>query len=399
MDFAGAGLLDGLEGDERAARLELLERLAADGVSLEELQAAVAEDRLVLLPLERALGARYTAAEVAERTRLDVDQVIAGRRALGLPEPGLDDRVFGEEDLAASEALKLFLDSGLPEESVTELNRVLGEGMARFAAAVGGAFTAAFLGRGDTEHDVALRFYDMAETLGPAVAPVLVAALNAHLREIASRGMIGRDQLRSGQLAGAQDVVVCFADLVGFTALGGQIAAEELGGVAGRLAALAAQVATGPVRLVKTIGDAAMFVSPEVVPMVDAALTLVEAIEAADLPTLRAGITIGPALQRAGDWYGHPVNLASRVTGVARPGSVLCAQEIRDASGDAFAWSFAGRYRLKGVPDLVPLHRARRRADAPEELEEAEREAPEPERPSRPRSDRPRRRASRSRGS
>ncbi len=57
MDFAGAGLLDGLEGDERAARLELLERLAADGVSLEELRAAVAEDRLVLLPLERALGA------------------------------------------------------------------------------------------------------------------------------------------------------------------------------------------------------------------------------------------------------------------------------------------------------------------------------------------------------
>jgi hypothetical protein len=42
VDFAAAGLLDGLEGDERAARLELLERLAADGVSLEELQAAVA---------------------------------------------------------------------------------------------------------------------------------------------------------------------------------------------------------------------------------------------------------------------------------------------------------------------------------------------------------------------
>ena len=327
MDFAGAGLLDGLEGDERAARLELLERLAAHA------------------------------------------------------------------------ALKLFLESGLPEESVTELNRVLGEGMARFAAAVGGAFTTAFLGRGDTEHDVALRFSEMAETLGPAVAPVLVAALNAHLREIASRGMIGREQLRSGRLAGAQDVVVCFADLVGFTALGGQIAAEELGGVAGRLAALAAEVATGPVRLVKTIGDAAMFVSPEVVPTVDAALTLVEAIEAAELPALRAGITIGPALQRAGDRYGHPVNLASRVTGVARPGSVLCTQEIRERVGRRVRVSFAGRYRLKGVPEPVPLHRARRRADAPEALEEAEREAPEPERSTRPRSDRPRRRASRSRGS
>ena len=162
MDFAAAGLLDGLEGDERAARLELLEPLAADGVSLEELQAAVAEDRLVLLPLERALGARYTAGEVAERAGLDVDQVVAYRRALGLPEPGPDDRVFGEVDVAAYEALTLFLESGLPQESVTELNRVLAEGMARFAAA--------FLGRGDTEHDVALRFSEMAETLASGAA-------------------------------------------------------------------------------------------------------------------------------------------------------------------------------------------------------------------------------------
>ncbi len=133
--------------------------------------------------------------------------------------------------------------------------------------------------------------------------------------------------------------------------------------------------------------------------MVDAALMLVEAIEAAELPALRAGIAIGPALQRAGDWYGHPVNLASRVTGVARPGSVLCTQEIRDAAGDVFAWSFAGRHRFKGVREPVPLHRARRRPDGPEALQEAEREAPEPGRSSRPRSDRPRRRASRSGGS
>jgi adenylate cyclase len=140
--------------------------------------------------------------------------VIALRRALGLPEPGPGDRVFGEEDLDAYRALKLFFDSGLPEESITELTRVLGEGMARFAAGVAGAFTAAFLRRGDTEHDVALRFAEMTQSLGPATAPVLVAALNAHLREISRRAMIGRDQLQSGQVAGAQEVVVCFADLV-----------------------------------------------------------------------------------------------------------------------------------------------------------------------------------------
>ncbi len=272
--------------------------------------------------------------------------------------------------------------------------------MARFAAGVAGAFTAAFLRRGDTEHDVALRFAEMTQSLGPATAPVLVAALNAHLREISRRAMIGRDQLQSGQVAGAQEVVVCFADLVGFTALGGQIAAEELGSVAARLAALAAEVTVPPVRLVKTIGDAAMCVSSEVAPMVDAALSLVEAIDAADLPALRAGIAIGPALQRAGDWYGHPVNLASRVTGVARPGGVLCTQEVRDAAPDAFAWSFAGRHRLKGIPEPVPLHRACRLS-----------EVSQPDRDTgsaaeggsagalRPKADRPRRRESRSRGS
>ena len=64
------------------------------------------------------------------------------------------------------------------------------------------------------------------------------------------------------------------------------------------------------------------------------ALRLVEAAEEAELPSLRAGIALGPALLRAGDYYGHSVNIASRVTGIARPGSVLCTEEVRDAAGD-----------------------------------------------------------------
>jgi adenylate cyclase len=376
MDFAAAGLLDGLEGEERAARLELLERLAAAGVSLDELRAAVDEDRLVLLPLERALGARYTAEEIAERAGLPVERVISTRRALGLPEPGEGDRVFGEDDIEAFKAVKLFLDAGFPEHSVGDVNRVLGEGMARLAATVAAAFVEAFLRRGDTERDLAVRFAEMADRFTPEVAPLLTAAFNAHLREITRRGMIGRDEMQTGQATGAQEIVVCFADLVGFTALGGQIEAQELGSVAGQLAERAAEVATQPVRLVKTIGDAAMFVSEDAVAMVDAALSLGEAMEAADLPALRAGVASGPALQRAGDWYGHAVNLASRVTGAARPGSVLCTEEVRDAAAEAFAWSFAGRFKLKGLPEPLSLYRARRLdaggRDAAEEGERSE---------------------------
>ena len=47
----------------------------------------------------------------------------------------------------------------------------------------------------------------------------------------------------------------------------------------------------------------------------------------------------GAALSRAGDWYGRPVNLASRVTGIARPGSVLATREVRDAATEAYRWS------------------------------------------------------------
>ncbi len=75
-------------------------------------------------------------------------------------------------------------------------------------------------------------------------------------------------------------------------------------------------------------------------------------------------MAFGTALQRAGDFYGHAVNLASRVTGAARPGAVLCTQEVHDAAPDRFDWSFARKHKLKGMSEAVPLYRARRRADA-----------------------------------
>ncbi|MQA76102.1 MAG: adenylate/guanylate cyclase domain-containing protein, partial [Solirubrobacterales bacterium] len=73
IDFEAEGLLAGLEGEPREARRRLLTELAEDGVPLEELRRAVAEDRLVLLPVERVLsggGGRYTAAEIAQRAGL-----------------------------------------------------------------------------------------------------------------------------------------------------------------------------------------------------------------------------------------------------------------------------------------------------------------------------------------
>jgi adenylate cyclase len=400
MDFEALGLLEGLDGDERAAREQLLARLAQEGFSSQELSAAVRDDRLALLPVDRVLGGTLTAAEVERETGLPAALMIRIRRLQGVPQPGPADRVFTEEDIAAACSIKLFIDAGFEEDGLAEITRVLGEGMSRLAATTTAAFVQTFLRPGDSETDVALRFESLAQQLVPAAAPVLLAAYKAHLRESVARGILGREEREAGELRGAQETVVCFADLVGFTRLGAQIELQELGSVAGTLARLAAEVTVPPVRLVKTIGDAAMFVSPDAGPLISVALSLVEAIQQADLPSLRAGIAIGPALVSAGDYYGHSVNLASRVTGIARPGSVLCTQAVRDAAPDAAEWSPAGRQKLKGVPEPVALFRARppaadsERGSAPaSERNRSDNDSSRPE-SRKPRAGRSRRRAS-----
>ena len=362
MDFEQEGLLDGLEGADRDARRQLLDQLADEGVGLDELKSAVAENRLALLPVERVLGGRYTAADIEERSGLPADMVRRVRGLLGLPVPEENDRVFSDADAEAAKSLRMFLDAGFGEDEIAEITRVLGESMSRLAATTTGAFVDTFLEPGDSEQDVALRFAGLAQELAPKLAPVLEGALSAHLREAVRRGILGPAERETGRVGGAQEMAVCFADLVGFTRLGGEVEPRELGSVAVKLGELATKVAKPPVRLVKTIGDAAMFVSPDPGALVDAALTLLESAEQAELPTLRAGVALGPALARAGDFYGHAVNVASRVTGAARPGSVLCTKDVRDAALDDFHWSSAGRHKLKGLSAPVQLYRARRPA-------------------------------------
>jgi adenylate cyclase len=174
--------------------------------------------------------------------------------------------------------------------------------------------------------------------------------------------VIGAADLASGEMGATTEVSICFADLVDFTKLGEEIAPEQLGEVAGRLEEMATAVVEPPVRLLKVIGDAVMLISAETEPLIAAALALVKAAdeEAEDFPQLRAGIARGSALTQAGDYYGRPVNLASRITGVAKPGSVLVDEAAKDAAGEGFDYSFAGERRLKGFDSKAKLFRVRR---------------------------------------
>jgi adenylate cyclase len=368
IDFAAEGLLDGLEAEQRADRLALLEQLAADGVTLAELRRSTASGTLVFLPAERVIGGRvrHTAAEAAQRTGIDLQLLRAMRSAVGMPLAAEDEPVYTEEDLDALRVAQIAKQAGVSDEQIVELNRTVARGLTPAAEVMRALVMQLVIEPGLSEYELAQRYADAVVQLSPTLAPMVTNLLTAQLRQMAQSEAITAAERSGGRLPGSREIAVCFADLVGFTRLGELVAPEDLGGLAVRLEALTNDVVRPPVRLIKTIGDAVMLTSPEPQPLIEAGLELLDAAEDAgeDFPQLRVGSALGPALSRAGDWFGRPVNVASRITQIARPGSLLAEREVRESVPDAFRWSYAGERRLRGLLEPLPLFRARRLADA-----------------------------------
>jgi adenylate cyclase len=364
IDFEAEGLLEGLEGEAREERLALIGDLHHDGASLEELREAVAAGRLALLPVERALageGERYSAAEIAELSGVDEKVLRRFLTALGLPNPAPGEKILGEADLEAAERVRMFLDAGLPEEGMLQAARTIGMATARIASANRELIREALIRPGDSERDLAQRYAGAARQMMPLIVPTIGYAMQNHLLEQVRRDVIDAADIATGELGGADDMAVAFADMVDFTKLGERVDAEQLGHVAGRLEEMAFSLVEPPVRLVKVIGDAVMLASAETPPLMDAMLRLVSAAdeEGEQFPQLRAGVSFGPTLSQGGDVYGREVNLASRITGIARPGSVLASEGAKESAGDGFSYSFAGQRRLKGIKGEVKLFRVR----------------------------------------
>jgi adenylate cyclase len=368
VDWDAEGLLDELPDEQaRQARRELLDELHADGVSLEELKQAAKEQRLALLPVERLLGSdqRYSQEDIAEQCGIDVEYLQATRRALGLPVPPPDAKVLGEKELEAARIGARLREAGFDDEGMLESTRVLGRGMARYAEAIRTLGASSLLAGGADEHELGRRFAAATEALLPLAGPWLEYVFSLHLRQVLRTDAVTFEEMTTGHLSESRDQAIGFADLVGFTELGETAGVEELTSVAAQLSRLAGEVVEPPVRVVKVIGDAVMLVSPEPEPMVATMLDLVErAEEAESLPQLRGGVAYGPAVNRWGDWFGSTVNVASRLTARARPGSVLATEELRDAAKDGFNWSSAGPKRLKGISEPVKTYRVRRAPDA-----------------------------------
>jgi adenylate cyclase len=147
-------------------------------------------------------------------------------------------------------------------------------------------------------------------------------------------------------------LAIGFVDLVGFTRTSGSIEIDELGRLLGRFEALASDVITeAGGRVVKLIGDEAMVVCPTPEGAAQGAIELVDACAAGELPSARAGLSLGPVLARGGDYFGRAVNLASRLVDVAPPDTVLADDAFAEgiARSSALVIEPQGRKRLKGL--------------------------------------------------
>ena len=364
-DIEASGLLDGLDGKARTERAELVEWLLSEGFTVDQIRVAFMP---MLLAARRVLGEDGTfvsAREVCEETGIDLELLQRMQRAIGLPtvdDP--DAQVHSRADAAAAAYGQQFIELGIEPDQLVQITRLLADGLSRAAEAMRYAGLATVLDPTATELTVAKNAEVLIREVAPLLGPMIQEMLRLQLRHMMDTEAISASERAEGQrLPGARLVSIAFADLVGFTRLGEVVPPEELEGLAHRLADLTHEVAVPPVRFVKTIGDEVMLVSPDPEPLLEALMTLVEASEGDDeMPRLRAGMATGMAISRAGDWFGSSVNLASRVTSAARPGSVLVSESAREALGDddRFTWSFAGARHLKGISSDTKLFRARR---------------------------------------
>ncbi|HVA04600.1 MAG TPA: adenylate cyclase regulatory domain-containing protein [Acidimicrobiales bacterium] len=314
--------------------------LRAHGTPEDEIAEAESRHVLDLLVADRLLvpaERRYTQVEVAEMTGMDLDLARRFWRALGFPDVELEERMFTDLDIEALVILRSMMDLGVADiETSLQFARVIGSSMARIAEAevspqARGLAIAGGTGSTDTV-EAADRFAALADHSLPAMARLLEFVWRRHVQAAVRRAMLLRSRSDSGALP---VLAVGFADMVGFTTLSQQLSEEELAAVVARFEEVAHDTVTaGGGRVVKMIGDEAMFVTESALDAARIGLALAEAYAGDELLSdVRVALAVGPVLVQDGDFYGPVVNLASRVVNMAAPGSVIVTDEFHSAVG------------------------------------------------------------------
>jgi adenylate cyclase len=322
--------------ERRAQALARVRSLLLDlGATEEEISRAVADDTVDLLMVDRMLvpaERRMTQNEVVERTGIPLDVATRIWRALGFLGVGDADPVFTEMDIEALHLFQAMMAMGLVDvETGLHMARVIGSSMARIAEAETAPGSAPVMA---TSGDSVLDADEFARSAGaslPAMARLLEYVWRRHLQAATRRAMLLR--LRSDDSGISPVMAVGFADMVGFTMLSQHLGDRDLAAVVSRFEELAHDIVISMGgRVVKMIGDEAMFVVSTAADAARIGLALAEAYaDDALLSDVRVAMAFGPVLVQDGDYYGPVVNLASRLVGIANAGTVLLSDELHDA--------------------------------------------------------------------
>ncbi len=298
-------------------------------------------------PAERFVPApTLTAPEVAFRAAIDLDLAKRVWRALGMPDVQDEDVAFDERDVEALIALNGIMGTGIPVDEILTMTRLYGTFLARVADAETRLFQQYVLNRvGDTSGDADDRLRAVVDVLLQLSARLLDQTHRRHLA-------LALDSLQARQAEGTSEpTAVGFVDLVDFSRISDDLPGEALTGLVDTFERVAVEAcADAGARLVKVIGDAVMFVSPQPREALDAAMTLIgRTAEKGVLPDARGGLDFGDAVTMGGDYFGRPVNVAARITAFARPATVVVSGEFVRELGDGVEASRIGRRELKGV--------------------------------------------------
>ncbi|HEV2993847.1 MAG TPA: adenylate cyclase regulatory domain-containing protein [Acidimicrobiia bacterium] len=338
-----------------AERLSLLRLALEHGASVHEIRGAIEGARLHALAAERVMldrPPRLTLADAARAAGVAPDLAARVWRALGFALPAADEAVCTDADVDTL-AFFAFVADALGVDGAVSQARVTGAALSRLADSsiqlVRTGVEAPLRQSGAGNVDIASRFVDLASSVVPRIYPMFESVHRRHLVEAARRYALWGV---SPSEASTTDAVIGFADLVGYSALNERLSTRELDALVASFEQRVLDAVAGPgARLVKLIGDEAMFVAGTAA---DAAAVAGQLLAATELPTMRIGLAGGTVLAREGDLFGPVVNLAARLERLAEPGQVLLDADT--ARGlDPGRVEARGRHTVAGFAEPVAV--------------------------------------------
>ncbi|THJ07399.1 adenylate/guanylate cyclase domain-containing protein [Nocardioides sp.] len=281
---------------------------------------------------QKLLGARphLTQEEVAEQAGITLDVARHLWHLLGFAHTAPGEVAFTDADVHALRLTSDLIGMGvLSQDRQDGLVRTWGRSFARLAE-----WEVALLGdiAAESGADPTDGLLAIADEVLPRVEALQTYAWRRHLLSAGSRLIAERESGSASTLA------VCFVDIVGYTSQSRALTDRELVSwlEAFESAVLGITVDRGA-RIIKNIGDELLLVADDPAQMAEIALELTaRGADEDDLfPAVRAGVAYGEVVTRLGDVFGPVVNIAARLTSVARPNTVLVDRGMHEALSEA----------------------------------------------------------------